>query len=70
MMVEQYAPDDADADARMLREIEDEKRVIQRILDDLDLEIHEVSFSTSPEVMYTAQALLRSTLTDTVYFQL
>lgn len=47
MMAEHYVPVDANADARLLRETEEEKRTIQRICDDLDLEIHEVTSNSA-----------------------
>lgn len=47
MMAEHYVPVDANADARLLRETEEEKRTIQRICDDLDLEIHEVTSNST-----------------------
>jgi hypothetical protein len=44
-IVDAQPPNDRDADARLEREAQEEERDIKKILDDLDLHMHEVRVS-------------------------
>jgi OTU domain-containing protein 6 len=69
-LAEQQAPIDTDADAKLEREAKEEERAINKLCNDLALEMHEVpnSYFTLQLIIiaYSRFSLIRSTQTATV----